>query len=83
MTSEKSIFYQITVQGRLDPDWSDWLNGFEVCIKDDENGVSYTLLNGIIKDQAALRGVLTKIWDLNLELVAVDQKPIGDPLLRE
>jgi hypothetical protein len=31
-----------------------------------------TTLRGMIKDQAALRGILVKIWDLNLRLIAIN-----------
>ncbi|MBN1314838.1 MAG: hypothetical protein JXA42_05200 [Anaerolineales bacterium] len=76
MFNDKRIFYQITIQGRLDSDWSDWLNGFEVHTETDEKGACITILDGSIKDQAALRGVLNKIWDLNLELVAINRRQL-------
>jgi hypothetical protein len=58
--------YQIQVQGRLDKDWSDWFSGMTVTF---EGGV--TTLTGTVADQSALRGILTKIWDLNLTLISV------------
>ena len=58
--------YQIQVQGRLDEGWSDWFSGMTVTF---ESGV--TTLTGPVADQAALRGILTKIWDLNLTLLSV------------
>jgi hypothetical protein len=64
----KYAFYQITVKGELDPDWSDWLNGFDVHTNVSADGICSTILTGPIMDQAALRGILNKIWDLNLEL---------------
>ena len=60
--------YQIRVQGRLDNDWSDWLRGMTVTF---EGGV--TTLTGPVADQAALRGILCKLWDLNLTLASVVQ----------
>lgn len=73
MPHERRPYYQIIVQGRLDSDWSVWLNGIEVRTEISENGVCTTTLSGVIKDQAALRGILNKLWDLNLELVAVSR----------
>jgi osmotically-inducible protein OsmY len=58
--------YQIQVQGRLDEDWSVWFSGMTVT---SEGGV--TTLTGPVADQAALRGILTRIWDLNLTLLSV------------
>ena len=58
--------YQIRVQGRLDEDWSDWLDKMTIVY---DSGV--TTLTGPVADQAALRGILTRIWDLNLTLLSV------------
>jgi hypothetical protein len=62
----KQPVYQIMVEGQLDKSWSGWFSGMNVTYSD---GVS--TLTGPIADQSALRGVLTKIWDLNLTLISV------------
>ena len=36
-----------------------------------ESGVACTLISGLVADQAALHGLLTKIRDLNLTLISV------------
>lgn len=59
--------YEICVQGRLDARWSDWFNGLSVT----ETGDGETLIKGVVADQVALRGILEKIWNLNLVLVSV------------
>jgi len=58
--------YLITVEGELDRSWSGWFSGLTVTYDD---GVS--TLTGHVADQAALRGILSKIWDLNLTLISV------------
>ena len=63
--------YQITVEGELDPQWSDWLGGFVTSKSAAPDGVSSTTLTGMVSDQAALRGILNRLWDLNLTLVSV------------
>jgi hypothetical protein len=60
-------FYKIRIKGHLDGRWSDWFDGLEITNL--ENGE--TMLSGEIVDQAALHGVLNKVRDLNLVLVAV------------
>ena len=60
-------FYRIRVKGHLDGRWSEWFDGLEITNL--ENGE--TMLYGEIVDQAALHGVLAKVRDLNLALVAV------------
>jgi hypothetical protein len=59
--------YQIRVEGHLADRWSDWFDG--LAIRNEPNGE--TTLIGLVTDQAALYGVLTKIHNLNLILVSV------------
>ena len=73
MNPETRQIYQITLKGALDPSWSDWLNGFEISTGTAADGTCITMLTGVVPDQAALRGVLTRIWDLNLEVTSVHQ----------
>jgi hypothetical protein len=60
-------YYEIRVQGQLDSNWSDWFNGLDVMPQ--ENGE--TLITGPLQDQAALQGILTKIFNLHLVLLSV------------
>ena len=64
--------YQICVKGELDPSWSDWFDGFTIISSEDE-----TELTGLVTDQAALHGILTKINDLGLALISVSQTNPG------
>jgi hypothetical protein len=59
--------YQIKVQGKLDERWADWFNGMTLV---SESGI--TTLSGVV-DQAKLRGILSRIWDLNLTVISVIQ----------
>ncbi len=71
-TSTHTGFYEIHVKGQLDQSWSDWLEGLELRLLD--NGEM--ILFGQIGDQAALMGILNKIYRLNLSLLSVsDIKP--------
>jgi hypothetical protein len=60
-------FYKIRMKGHLDGRWSDWFDGLEITNL--QNGE--TMLSGEIVDQAALHGVLAKVRDLGLPLIAV------------
>jgi hypothetical protein len=60
--------YRIKLKGCLDPKWSDW---FEQMAISTEGGV--TILKGPVADQAALHGLLIRIRDLNLTLLAVER----------
>jgi hypothetical protein len=68
--ADESTVYQIKVEGTLDERWSDWFSGLAVVAGSEGEGASMTTLTGLM-DQAALRGILNKVWDLNLTLVSV------------
>jgi hypothetical protein len=61
------VRYQITVEGGLDAGWSAWFDGMEVS----SDATGRTTIAGPVADQAALHGLLTKVRDLGLLLVAV------------
>jgi hypothetical protein len=65
--------YQITVEGKIDPSWSDWLAGMQLVSRKEADDMLVTTLSGILTDQAALRGLLNRLWDLNLVVSAVQQ----------
>jgi hypothetical protein len=67
-------YCQITLQGELDPSWSEWFNGLQITRALDENGMQITCLKGAMPDQGALRGVMNKLWDLNLTLLSFECK---------
>jgi hypothetical protein len=58
--------YEIRVEGELTPRWSDWFAGLSVECDGGE-----TLIVGPVDDQAALHGLLARIRDLGLPLLAV------------
>jgi hypothetical protein len=66
--AEGSLF-EIRVKGQLDSSWSDWLEGMEVTLLDNEE----MLLTGRIGDQAALMGTLNKLYGLNLTLLSLSK----------
>ena len=71
-TTSAPAHYQIRVRGALDPHWSEWFDGMAISCDSGD-----TLLIGPLADQAALYGVLHRIRDLGLTLLAVAQLPDG------
>jgi hypothetical protein len=63
--------YQIRVQGWISERWANWFEGMTLIHEGAEGGSPITILTSPAVDQAALRGLLTKIWDLNLALISV------------
>ena len=64
-------FYEIRIEGHLTDRWSDWFGGMSV--ENDPGGE--TILRGPLADQSALFGVLAKIHNLNLVLIAILRLP--------
>ncbi len=60
--------YEIRLQGHLGPQWSQWFEGLVIQQERDE-----TVLTGPIVDQAALHGILAKIRDIGIPLLALRQ----------
>lgn len=60
--------YQIRVKGWLDLRWAGWFDDLTLTHRADGT----TLLSGPVADQAALHGLLNKIRDLGLPLIAVN-----------
>jgi len=48
-----------------------------------QGGLLVTTLTGPVADQAALRGILCKLWDLNLTLISIVQSDKGKYNARE
>jgi hypothetical protein len=59
--------YELRVQGVLDNRWSAWFEGLRIA--SDQRG--QTTITGPVADQAALHGLLAKVRDLGLPLLAV------------
>ncbi len=65
--------FQIRLLGKLPPTWSPWMKDQKIEHAQAADGSVVTTLTGVLPDQAALRGVLNRIWNLNLEVLAVRQ----------
>ena len=63
--------YQIEVQGHLDERWLDWFDGTAIVPQVGAEGTSITRLTGTVLDQAALHGLLRKLYRLGLPLLSV------------
>ena len=67
--------YAIRIKGHLDGRWAAWFEGLTITLED--NGDS--LLTGAVVDQAALHGLLRRVRDLGLPLLAVMCMQPGQP----
>lgn len=63
--------YQIRVWGWLDASWSDRLAGMHISVSYLGKDPPITKLTGTLPDQAALSGVLNRLYDLGLPVISV------------
>jgi len=61
-------YYEIKIRGCLDISWSAWFDGMMLTQDCERNE---TLISGEVSDQAALHGILIKVRNLGLPLIAV------------
>ena len=65
--------YQITVTGRLAPEWADYLSGVTITINESGSQTT-TTLSGEFMDQAALMGVLNNLYNLSFIILSVERQ---------
>jgi hypothetical protein len=59
--------YEIRLGGHLEPRWAAWFDGMALIQQSDGT----TVIHGPVIDQAALHGLLQRVRDLGLPLLAV------------
>jgi len=72
LTLDRLATYQIKVPGHLDESWSDWVGGMTITVESEGDGPPATTLTGTL-DQAALQGLLRRLYSLGLPLLSVNQ----------
>ena len=70
LSLSQPITYLIKIPGHLDANALDWVEAMTVAAKFDKDGLPITLLSGSL-DQAALQGILRRLYALGLPLISV------------
>ena len=71
MGANQETYYQIQVEGWIDHRWADRFYPLALAARRALDGTPVTTLSGPVVDQAALRGILGQLWDLNATLLSV------------
>jgi len=69
-TLDQPVTYQIKVPGEIGESWSDWAGKMTITIEREGDGPPVTTLTGTV-DQAALQGLLRRLYSLGLPLISV------------
>jgi hypothetical protein len=70
LTLDRPATYQIKVPGHLDESWADWAGTMTITVESDVDGLPVTTLTCTF-DQAALQGLLRRLYSLGLPLISV------------
>ena len=70
LTLDRPATYQIKVPGNLEERWADWTGGMMVAVESNHDDLPVTTLTGTF-DQAALHGLLRRLYSLGLPLISV------------
>ncbi len=70
LSLDRPVKYQIKVPGRIGESWSDWVGDMTIRVESEGDGSLYTTLTGRL-DQAALQGLLRRLYSQGLPLVSV------------
>ena len=70
---EQRAAYRIEVQGVISASWAAWFEGMSI-----EQRAGIITIDTIV-DQAALRGLLCRLWDLNLIVRSVNRVEADAP----
>ena len=70
LTLDRPATYQIKVPGEISESWSDWVGGMTITVEGEGDDPPVTTLTGAV-DQAALHGLLRRLYSLGLPLISV------------
>jgi hypothetical protein len=72
ITLDQPGTYRIRVQGALSEHWMEYFEEMEIMTEASPDGAQITVLTGCLTDQAAVQGVLQKLYNLGFPLISVE-----------
>ena len=71
LTLDRPATYQIRVPGAVNERWSDWYEGMTISVSGYDEGLPITTIT-VTVDQAALQGLLRRLYSLGVPLISVN-----------
>ena len=63
---------EIRFKGQIKEQWSEWFDGLAVS----HSAAGETVLSGLLPDEAALYGIISRLRDLGLKLVSLSSEEV-------
>ncbi len=76
LTLDRPETYQIKVPGHLGASWSEWAGSMTITVEGEDDGFPITTMISEV-DQAALHGLLRRLYSLGLPLISVNWVECG------
>jgi hypothetical protein len=77
---QESHDYHFKIAGQMDESWSDWLDCSTITYEHSEKDqIPVTIITCALSDQSALRGLLNRLFDLNLTILSVNIRDSSVP----
>lgn len=76
LTLDRPATYQIKVPGHLSESLVDWIGRMTIMVESEGDDLPITTLVGMV-DQAALQGLLRRLYSLGLPLISVNCIEVG------
>lgn len=67
--TRQTTLYEVRIKGHLGPEWKDWFEGVTITL----DGEGEALLTVEVVDQAALHGLLKRVFNLGIPLISVNR----------
>ncbi len=77
LTLDQPVTYEVKVPGHLDATWTEWNGRMTLRVEGEGSDPPITILTGTL-DQAALHGLLRRLYALGLPLISVICIACGD-----
>jgi hypothetical protein len=71
LPQDEPAFYRIQVHGLVDERMRDWFEDMQVTTESREEGKVISCLSGMVADQAALHGILDRIYTFGYMILSV------------
>ena len=65
---------EIRIKGQIKKGWSEWFGGLTISYSESNE----TILTGLVPDDAALYGIISRLRDLGLQLISLSSKETQD-----
>ena len=73
LTLDQPGIYRIRVQGKLNEHWASYFEEMQIGFETDLEGNPITRLTGELADQAAVQGVMQKLYNLGFPLISAEK----------